>query len=729
MAQPNRSSSMSDTAVGLPDASPRTTWTSRVRWAISILVAALLVLLAGQRSERTEHAYQVHALKRAIEVHALGLRGEASKYAYLPFTAAQHPDIVATLRDPGNAVLRELANRYLEEVNRRAGSDALYVLDAVGMTVVASNWNQPQSFVGQNYSRRPYFIDSSQGRSGQFYGVGITTGEPGLFLSVPVREGGTIVGVVAVKVNLRQIMATWADTLDPVMLADAKGIFFLGSVASWMYQPSRALSQEDLAWLERHKVYGPFNAFVPVPWAVEQVPGQAGYLLKTRIEGRERRLLAVDETLPQLGWTLTVTSDYGRVVAARNRTWMVGGLAASLLLLGALYWQLRERRHAEQRNARQQLEVRVIERTQQLSDAHAFRKAMEESLLVGMRARDLEGRIIYVNPALCAMTGYRADELIGKLPPYAYWHPQDTDKHKRESDAALSGDAPATGFESRIRHRDGHDVITMVYTAPLIDGTGQHKGWMSSVVDISDRKEAELRETISRAEAEHAQRLALLGEMASTMAHELSQPLTAMSNNANAAEESARRGNQGLLLDSLERIKAQVQRTAGIVRGIKDMARLRTPGMQACAMNEVVVNVLALLKPEIRMYRARVTTRLQEDLPLVTGDTVLLGQVLLNLIVNSLQAFAEDSTTPREITIHTTSDGSSVRVTVEDNGPGVAPAVEAHMFEAFFTTKADGLGLGLKNCRTIVESHQGRLTFEHRAGGGAVFILQLKANA
>jgi two-component system sensor histidine kinase DctS len=720
---------MSDTEVGLPDDSLRTTWPSRARWGISILVAALLVLLAGQWSLRTEHALQANALERALDVHALGLRGEASKYAYLPFTAAQHADIVATLRDPGNPALRERGNRYLEGVNRRAGSEALYVMDAVGMTLVASNWNQPQSFVGQDYANRPYFIDASQGRSGQFYGVGITTGEPGLFLSVPVRDDGAIVGVVAVKVSLGQIQATWKDALDPVMVADAKGIFVLGSVKSWMYQPSRNLSKDDLAWLARHEVYGPRNAFAQVPWAVEQVPGQAGYLLKTRIDGRERRLLAVDAALPQLGWTLTVTSDYGRVVAARNRTWMVGGLGASLLLLGALYWQLRERRYAEQRNARQQLEVRVTERTQQLSDAHAFRKAMEESLLVGMRARDLEGRIIYVNPALCAMTGYRADELMGKLPPYAYWHPEDSEKHMRESDAVLSGDAPATGFESRIRHRNGHDVITMVYSAPLIDGTGQHKGWMSSVVDISARKEAELRETLSRAEAEHAQRLALLGEMASTMAHELSQPLTAMSNNANAAEESAKRGNQAMLLDSLGRIKAQVQRTAGIVRGIKDMARLRTPGMQACAMNEVVANVLALLKPEIRLYRARVTTRLQEDLPLVTGDTVLLGQVLLNLIVNSLQAFAPDTAVPREITIHATSDGSSVRVSVADNGPGVAPAAEAHMFEAFFTTKADGLGLGLKNCRTIVESHQGRLTFEHRAGGGAVFTLHLKANA
>jgi C4-dicarboxylate-specific signal transduction histidine kinase len=193
-------------------------------------------------------------------------------------------------------------------------------------------------------------------------------------------------------------------------------------------------------------------------------------------------------------------------------------------------------------------------------------------------------------------------------------------------------------------------------------------------------------------------------------------------------------GRSHLIGDAANRARTSIYSGRGISvaklrgGGIKDMARLRTPGMQDCAMNEVVVDVLALLKPKIRLYRARVTTRLQEDLPLVTGDSVLLGQVLFNLVVNSLQAFAADSAIPREITIHTTSDGSSVRVSVADNGPGVAPAVEAVMFDAFFTTKADGLGLGLKNCRTIIESHQGLLAFEHRAGGGAVFILQLKAN-
>ena len=139
------------------------------------------------------------------------------------------------------------------------------------------------------------------------------------------------------------------------------------------------------------------------------------------------------------------------------------------LLLGGLYWRQRERRLTEQREARAELEARVQERTQELQQAHAFRKAMEDSLLVGMRARDLEGRIIYVNPALCEMCGYRAEELVGRKPPYPYWHPDDMEQHWLDNEATLSGRAAHTGFESRMRHRDGHDVHTMLYTAPLID--------------------------------------------------------------------------------------------------------------------------------------------------------------------------------------------------------------------------------------------------------------------
>lgn len=696
-------------------------------WSVAIVFLLLLMVWTGQWAAAREADFQTDSIHRAMEVHALGLRGAAAKFNYLPFTASQHPVVIAALSDAKTAVWQQRANRYLEDVNRRAGSEVLFVIDLQGTTIASSNWHDPKGFVGESYANRPYFIDASQGRNGQFYGVGKTSGEPGLFISTPVKRDGAILGVVVVKVSLRQIQEAWANARDPIMLADARGIFFLGTNAAWMFQAKAALGAEDLDWLRRHEVYGARQTFPVVPWSVARTGGQSGYLVRTRINGHSRQFLAVDESLPELGWTLTVMTDYEAVTRARYRSWMLGGLGACLLVLGGLYLQLRERRFTEQRHARQELEVRVRERTQELGEANAFRKAMEDSLLVGMRARDLAGHIIYVNPALCEITGYRADELIGRLPPYPYWHPDDLDKHWHDNDAMMSGQTALTGFESRVRHRDGHDVYTMVYTAPLIDVAGKHSGWMSSVVDISEQKSAERRQRQRDEQLQHAQRLASLGEMASTLAHELNQPLMALSNFASAAKAFAAQGKPHLLINSLDEIMGQAQRAAEIVRRIRRFVRQRTQGVEACAINELVANVLALLRPEIRVQHARVITRLQAQLPTVPGDRVLLEQVLLNLVLNSLQAMKNTPIEDRVIEIETMAADYSVFIKVADHGPGIDPAIAAQLFEPFFTTKVEGLGLGLNICRTIAESHRGRLSFENREGGGALFILQLEA--
>jgi two-component system, LuxR family, sensor histidine kinase DctS len=139
----------------------------------------------------------------------------------------------------------------------------------------------------------------------------------------------------------------------------------------------------------------------------------------------------------------------------------------------------------------------------------------------------------------------------------------------------------------------------------------------------------------------------------------------------------------------------------------------------------VAANTLALMQPEIRIRKARVVTRLAPDLPKVSGDTVLLEQVLLNLILNGLQAMQDLPPAKRLIEIETSVDDGTVCLRVNDHGPGIPAEAAAQLFEPFFTTKDDGLGLGLNLCRTIVESHRGRLSFEHRMGGGAIFTLQL----
>lgn len=699
-------------------------------WAAALALALLLIGLAAQWAATREANFQADSIRRATEVHALGLRDSAGKYNYLPFTTGLHPEVLAALAHPRDAAVQQRANLYIEEVNRQAGSDALYLIDLNGTTLAASNWATPQSFVGESYANRPYFIDARAGRGGMFYGVGQTTGEPGLFISAPVRAGGgadgAVLGVVTVKVSLRQLQEAWTFVRDPILLTDARGVVFLSSVPSWLYQTTRDVAPAELERMRRDQQYGARTRFPTLPWKVERGNDQPGYLVRTDIAGKPRRFLAVDEPLPDLGWTLTVMADHAEVGRARERTWMLGLLCTGVLLLGGMYWQLRERRFAEQRDARRDLELRVRERTHALDEAHAFRKAMEDSLLVGMRARDREGRITYVNPAFCDMTGYAADELLGKLPPYPYWHPDDVTQHWHHYDAMMSGQPARSGFESRLRHRDGREVITMVYTAPLIDADGAHSGWMSSVVDITEQKRAELRQRQNDEQLQHAQRLASLGEMASTLAHELNQPLMALSNFASAAKAFAEQGNQQLLVSSLDETMAQAQRSAEIVRRIRGFVRQRTVGTEDCAVSALVTNALALLQGEMRQRQARAEVRMPADLPPVRGDRVLLEQVLLNLVSNSLQAMQATPPEQRVVEIEAELLAGRVHIRVADQGAGIDAALAEQVFAPFFTTKAGGLGLGLNICRTIVEAHRGRLSFADRPGGGTVFTLALE---
>lgn len=698
--------------------------------AAALGLALLLIGLAAAWAERREARLQADAARRSMEVHALALRDAAGKYRHLPFTAGLHPDLRAALARPQDVAAQARANRYIAQVNREAGSDALYLIGTDGATRAASNWDTPQSFVGHSYANRPYFVDALAGRGGMFYGVGQTTGEPGLFLSAPVRsETGAVQGVVTVKVSLHPQQDAWAYARDPILLSDARGVVFLSSVPGWLYHTLRAVPPTELARMRSEQQYGPRPGFPALPWRVDRTAGEGGYLVRTELAGTARRFLAVDEPLPELGWTLTVLSDHAEVARAGERAWLLGLLGAAVLLLGGLYWQLRERRFAEQRDARRELELRVRERTQALDEAHAFRKAMEDSLLVGMRARDAEGRITYVNPAFCAMTGYAAEELLGRLPPYPYWHPDDVAQHWQHYEAMMRGEPALSGFESRLMHRGGREVITMVYTAPLVLADGRHAGWMSSVVDITEQKRAEQRQRQNDEQLQHAQRLASLGEMASTLAHELNQPLMALSNYASAAKAFAQQGRADLLAGTLDEAVAQAQRSAEIVRRIRGFVRQHTAGNEDCAVDALVANALALVRGDMRQRGARAQVRIAPGLGAVRGDRVLLEQVLLNLIANALQAMEATPPQDRTVDIEAQACGGRLCIRVADRGPGIPAALAEQVFAPFFTTKPAGLGLGLNICRTIAEAHRGRLSFADRPGGGTVFTLELETTA
>jgi PAS domain S-box-containing protein len=691
--------------------------------------AILLIIASGNWAERFELDVKTDALRQAAAAHALGLRGLVEKHDFLPHAAARHPDVRDLLRAPDDPALRTRVNDYLADLQATTGATALFLVDHAGLTLATSNWNLPSSFMGHSYHRRPYFEDAIQGRRGIFYGLGLTTGQSGLFIAEPVRAGGEIQGVMVVKISLEPLQATWMRGSEPVVLRDSRGIVFLSSVPDWLFRGIRPVSPGDAQWIAEHAQYGDRKRFDVLPWSVASPQGADSFVLRTTLHGQRANLLALDTPLPELGWTLTVTSDMKEVVQARQAALALTALAVALVFVGAMYWRLREKRYAEQQSARMELEHRVEERTAELQRALAFQKAMEDSLLVGMRARDPEGKIIYVNPSLCAMVGYSAEELLGCRPPYPYWHPDDLEKQARESEAALQGRAAPHGFESRIRHKDGHDVITMVYTAPLVDAQGLHCGWMSSVVDITAQKQAEARQREQELRLQRSARLATVGEMASTLAHELNQPLMALSNFAVAAQALAARGSSDMLAGALDEIVGQSKRASEIVKRVRSLINPQRALYESVTVASVIAHAEALVRPELQRDGVRLLVSMGDAGASVRGDRVLLEQVLVNLIHNAVHAVQDLRAQRRCIELGSAREGQGVRITVADHGPGIPAERLDQVFAPFYTSKPDGLGLGLSICRTIVEAHGGAITVDNRTGGGAAFSFTLPAES
>lgn len=416
---------------------------------------------------------------------------------------------------------------------------------------------------------------------------------------------------------------------------------------------------------------------------------------------------------PGNGLTLTVTRFDSRTNLTANAL-VATIIAFSLLALASLFIT---RRHMIRRG--------VAEHA--LQEEHALRKAMEESLTVGMRARDHSGKIIYVNQAFCRMVGWPAEELVGCAPPMPYWLPEDMERTLELHQLVLDGKAPPEGFEIKFQRRGGERFDALVYEAPLIDSEGHHRGWMGSVVDITDRKRIE---ELSRQQTEklsQTARLVTMGEMASTLAHELNQPLAAISSYATGSMKWLEKGkvNRDELLAVFAKLSAQAQRAGQIIRRVREFVRKSEPHFAAVNMEELVSGTLEFVAPELRAQGITVERQTGKPAPPCLGDRILLEQVLLNLIRNAIEAMAQTPKRSRKLSIAHRLGAGEVTTLISDRGPGLSPQMKEKLFVPFATTKAEGMGMGLNICRTIIEMHRGRLWFEDRPGGGSIFAFTI----
>lgn len=379
---------------------------------------------------------------------------------------------------------------------------------------------------------------------------------------------------------------------------------------------------------------------------------------------------------------------------------------------------------------------RRLKAEHELAQALAFRKAMENSLVTGLRARDPEGRITYVNPAFCDMVGFSAEELIGRTAPMPYWPPEMAGEYQQRQAVRLAGNAPPReGHESVFMRKDGTRFPVLIIEAPLIGAAGEQAGWMSAILDISEQRRVE---ELSRASQERLQataRLATVGEMASLLSHELNQPLAAIASYANGSLNLLTQGAPApQALDdvhmALRRISEQAERAGRVIHSVHGFVRRRDQAREPVAPRVLLEAIAPLVNLQARKLGVQVRTELAPGLPDVLCDRTMVEQVLLNLARNGMQAMDRPECRERLLVMRVQRAASNAQqgwleFCVTDLGCGIDPAVAAQLFTPFFTTKAEGMGLGLSLCRTVIEQHGGHLEHEPHRPQGTMFRFTL----
>lgn len=376
-----------------------------------------------------------------------------------------------------------------------------------------------------------------------------------------------------------------------------------------------------------------------------------------------------------------------------------------------------------------------------LADALAFRKAMEDSLVTGMRARDLQGRVTYVNPAFCQMVGLEAAELLKHSMPPPYWPPEQVEEYQQRQSRRLAVGAtlPREGFESVFMRRDGSRFPVLIIEAPLINAVGKQTGWMSAILDVSEQRRVEELSRASQDRLQATARLATVGEMASLLSHELNQPLAAISSYATGSLnllQSAAAGdplppdNEDLQL-AMRRIAEQAERAGKVIKSVHDFVRRRDQVREPIAPRQLLDAVMPLVSLQARKLGVRVLIQVDESCEPVLCDRTMVEQVLLNLARNGMQAMQGLDRRDEKVLILRVRPAASnahsrwVEFAVIDHGQGIPEEVARQLFTPFFTTKPEGMGLGLSLCRTVIEQHGGFLGFEAAQPQGTIFTFTL----
>jgi PAS domain S-box-containing protein len=372
----------------------------------------------------------------------------------------------------------------------------------------------------------------------------------------------------------------------------------------------------------------------------------------------------------------------------------------------------------------------LVNKDQALRDSEERMRVATEAVNLGIWEWDLSKDEIWATNARRALLGLPASGTIALEDFISRLHPDDRDRVRRTMDDAIhSGE----DFDSEYRLILPDGIVRWMSTRGSVhfDDAGKPARVLGISIDITERKQAELDAQQDRAELSHLSRVALIGEMSASIAHELNQPLAGILSNAAAGQRFIDQGavNLGEIRELLGDIIADGRRASDVMRGIREMVKKGQVARRSVDLNEVVMDAVRMVSPDAVLRSCQLETSLDTSLRAIEGDPVQLQQVLLNLVINAFDAMRETPVSRRKVVIVTQSDSDAiVRTSVRDYGAGISDEMRDRMFDPFFTTKSEGLGMGLAIVRSIVESHGGTITIENADGGGARFGFVLPAN-
>lgn len=600
-------------------------------WIILVGLIMAAVFFTYSWSKRNGYAGLNALSSHELDIYVAGLDSELGKYEYLPGVVELDSDVLSLMASPSEKSHLGKVNQRLTNLNVRAGSLAIFLLDLSGTARASSNWYQPASFVGKNFSSLPYFSDAVQGNQVSFFSHSETLRSPEYNFMHPIRKNGLIIGLTVVKISLEPIEANWTASIThsdskKLLVIDENDVIVMSSVQQWKHQKTPILSAMLNAKLDR-QASSP-ERIEPLGMLIERPLEDGTHLLRQLAVAEDSpgiHYVTQERFMSRPGWRLVTLSSASDVIRNAQSAAFAAGAVASLISLIGMYLAQRRRAIANQLAARAQLQR-----------AH--------------------------------------DEL-----------------------------------ESRIIER----------TAEL------HHANQNLMLEVSERKRTE--EILREAQDEliQASKLALLGQMAAGITHEINQPLTALRSLSHNTRLLLQRGRTERIDQNLLAISDITERIGRITEQLKSFARKAPLAITPVDLSRSVDNALLLLASRIRSEHVEVKREVDKSF-LVLCDGNRLEQVLINLIANALDAM--QNVQPRVLTIYARPHDERILIRITDTGPGIAEPVLSRLFEPFFSTKppGKGLGLGLVISAGIVREFGDALRAENTGSGGAAFEFSLK---